>query len=342
MVQYKTTLVRNITASIAMLVIANSTIASEYESLGMAKHLGAKTQSRCAESLSQANSNSYELSYERSGTMPKSPFAGAFQPKFLPTLHMEGTIQHYNMDVLNTDVNSANQGTQMDALGHFGYDSKHENDANEILYFGGLTQEDVKPTDDSPLLALGAETVPPLVSSGLLIDVRRYANNGRAYSAGEFITAKILKDSMHAQGLSERGILPGDIVLIYTGWSDHYADPDIAGVYYSSAPGLSYDAALFLGEKGIVAAGLDTPFVDSVPSPNDTKPRDLPKGTPPNMQFPVHHHFLTQVGIYTLENLNLKDLADNKIFQSCTMVLPLLSRGSAGSPIRPVAYGAPF
>ena len=91
-----------------------------------------------------------------------------------------------------------------------------------------------------------------------------------------------------------------------------------------------------------MAAGLDTPFVDSVPSPNDTKPRDLPKGTPPNMQFPVHHHFLTQVGIYTLENLNLKDLADNKIFQSCTMVLPLLSRGSAGSPIRPVAYGAPF
>ena len=322
----------------AQIVLSNSNDAP----LGMAKHLGTEPQSRCAQALTQPHSTSYELSYERAGTMPKSPFAGAFEPKFLPTLHMDGTAQHYNMDVLNTDVNSANQGTQMDALGHFGYDSDHNSGTDEIRYFGGLTQEDVKPTGDSPLLALGAETVPPLVSSGLLIDVRRYVNNGKAYSAGEFITATILKDSLQAQGLSERGILPGDIVLIYTGWSDHYADPDISGVYYSSAPGLSYDAALFLGEKGIVAAGLDTPFVDSVPSPSDTEPRDLPKGTPPNMQFPVHHHFLTQVGIYTLENLNLKELADNRVFQSCTMVLPLLSRGSAGSPIRPVAYGAPF
>ena len=60
------------------------------------------------------------------------------------------------------------------------------------------------------------------------------------------------------------------------------------------------------------------------------------------MTFPVHHHFLTQVGIYTLENLRLAELAEDRVSLSCTMVLPLLSKGSAGSPIRPVAYGAPI
>ena len=339
MVQYKNSMVRNITASIAMLVITNFTIASEPKTMGMAKHLGPETQSRCAQSLSQTNSSSYELSYERSGTMPKSPFAGVFQPKFLGTTHMDGTVQHYNMDVLNTDVNTANQGTQMDALGHFGFRSNQD---DEILYFGGLTQEEVKPTADSPLLQLGAETVPPLVTSGILVNARQYVNKGKAYAAGDFITSKMIKESMEAQGLDKRGILPGDIVLIYTGWSDHYSDPDTAGIYYTAAPGLSYEAALFLGEKGVVAVGLDTPFVDSVPSAETSSPRSLPEGTPPNMDFPVHHHFLTQVGIYTLENLNLKRLADNQVFVSCTMVLPLLSRGSAGSPIRPVAYGASF
>ena len=41
-----------------------------------------------------------------------------------------------------------------------------------------------------------------------------------------------------------------------------------------------------------------------------------------------------------VENLNLKKLANDSVYVSCTMVLPLRSKGSAGSPIRPVAIGA--
>ena len=61
------------------------------------------------------------------------------------------------------------------------------------------------------------------------------------------------------------------------------------------------------------------------------------KGTPQNQTFPVHDYFLTKVGIHTLENLNLKKLANESVYESCTMILPLKSKGSAGSPIRPVA-----
>ena len=41
-----------------------------------------------------------------------------------------------------------------------------------------------------------------------------------------------------------------------------------------------------------------------------------------------------------LENLNLKRLASDSVYVSCTMILPLRSKGSAGSPIRPIAIGS--
>ena len=71
----------------------------------------------------------------------------------------------------------------------------------------------------------------------------------------------------------------------------------------------------------------------------DPKLFEQPKGTPQNQTFPVHDYFLTKVGIHTLENLNLKKLANESVYESCTMILPLKSKGSAGSPIRPVAIG---
>ena len=345
--QWPRVVARRLFAVLLIAFCSAQVLADDKALLGMAAHLGAATQARCAEALMQTGSKSYELSYERSGTMPKSPFAGEFEPKFLPSTPMPGTHQLYNMDVLNVDVNSANQGTQMDAFGHFAYTAEplkgeEASGFEDATYFGGLRQAQIKPHPDSPLLGLGAETIPPLVTSGVLLDVRRHVNEGRSFKAGEFITEGMLARTIEAQGLEERGLLSGDIVLIYTGWSDHYQDPDKSGVYYSSAPGLSHGAAVYLGNHGIIAAGLDTPFVDSVPSATSSTEFAPPQGTPPNMTFPVHHHFLTQVGIYTLENLRLAELAEDRVSLSCTMVLPLLSKGSAGSPIRPVAYGAPI
>ena len=140
-------------------------------------------------------------------------------------------------------------------------------------------------------------------------------------------------------GLEKRGILKGDVIMIYSGWSDFYKDPDTTKIYYSTAPGISYDAAEFLASKEVVAVGLDTCCVDARPDPNNPDSFKQPEGTPQNQTFPVHDYFLTKVGIHTLENLNLKKLANESVYESCTMILPLKSKGSAGSPIRPVAIG---
>ena len=127
--------------------------------------------------------------------------------------------------------------------------------------------------------------------------------------------------------------------MIYTGWSDYYKDPDTTKIYYSTAPGISYDAAKYLASKEVVAVGLDTCCVDARPDPNNPDSFKQPEGTPKNQSFPVHDYFLTKVGVHTLENLNLKKIANNGVYESCTMILPLKSKGSAGSPIRPVAIG---
>jgi kynurenine formamidase len=107
------------------------------------------------------------------------------------------------------------------------------------------------------------------------------------------------------------------------------------------APGLSYDAAQYLGGKRIVAIGLDAPFVDTVAEGMLQGKGGPAPGSPPGLPFSVHHHLITQTGVHLLENLKLDELAKDKVWTSCAMVLPLLEKGASGSPIRPVAIGAP-
>lgn len=330
-----------------LVLITSITTFAEQGTKKQIKHtLGNENWARCAKEMLLKETNIYELSYIRSGSMPLSPFAGKFEPKYLPSSPTPNEVQLGNMDVLNEDVNNANQGTQMDAFGHFAYieepwDGKKDLKLEDIKYLGGLTQKDVKPTPNSPLLFLGAETIPPIVTSGILLDVKKYSNSNKNFKAGEFITEDHLKNAIkNSPILRERGILAGDVIMIYTGWSDYYQDPDIDKIYYSTAPGISYGAAEYLASKKVIGVGLDTCCVDARPDPNNPGKFEQPSGTPSNQSFPVHDYFLTKVGIYTLENLNLKRLASDSVYVSCTIILPLRSKGSAGSPIRPIAIGS--
>ena len=229
---------------------------------GMSNILGLETWSRCSNLISNPDSRSYELSYLRTQSMPLSPFAGEYKPKFLPASSMPNTVQIFTMDVLNENVNDGNQGTQMDALGHFGHldspwDGKSELDISNAKFYGGFTGKEVKPSHDSPLLKLGMETVPPIITSAVLIDVKKYAYDGKSMLAGEYVTIEDIEKSIKSSSLKSRGIIEGDVVLIYTGWSDNYQDPDESKLYYSMAPGISYKLAEFLASKKVVAVGDD-------------------------------------------------------------------------------------
>ena len=97
------------------------------------------------------------------------------------------------------------------------------------------------------------ETVPPIITTAILINVKKYAYDGESMSAGEYVSINDIKKSIEASSLKSRGILPGDVVLIYTGWSENYQDPDELKLYYSMAPGISYSLAEYLASKKVVA-----------------------------------------------------------------------------------------
>jgi kynurenine formamidase len=312
---------------------------------GMASAIGVGTWLRCSYFLSQPKAKAYEVSHPRSTTMPLSPFSGPYTIRYNPTASIPGTVHAFNGEYM-TGGEPAQQGTQIDALGHFAYlpapwDGKGEPPVDQAMYYGGYSQKDVKPAPDSPLMKLGMEKAPPIITSAVLLDAKRYVGKGEALKPGQTVTAKDIEGMIRAQGLSWRGLLAGDVLYVYTGWGDYWQDPDTEGFYYTKAPGLSTDAAEYLARKRVVAVGLDAPFVDAVNEGQLQGKSGPAQGTPPNTPFAVHHTLIAKSGIHHIENANLGEMARDRVWTSCTMILPLREKGGAGSPVRPVTIGIP-
>ncbi len=121
----------------------------------------------------------------------------------------------------------------------------------------------------------------------------------------------------------------------------HWKDPDVKKIYYTMGPGLSYDAAKYLESKRVVLVALDNPFTDPVAKGMLQGKAPPAKGTPKGLPFAIHHYNLTKSGIHQIQNANLAAMARDKVWTSCTMIMPLRSKGGAGSPVRPVAIGVP-
>ena len=313
---------------------------------GMANGLGEATTLRCGWHLSQRGARTYEASFVRSNTMPKSPFANPSPSKPKPTAGVPFSAHAFNSEAFDAGAEPQQQGTQIDAIGHFAsikapWDPKNPFAADDASYYGGYTQKDVKPTPDSLLLKLGIEKIPPLVTTAVLLDAKSFVGKGRALGDGGLVTAAHIQGMLKAPGLGKRGILPGDMVWIYTGWSENWKDPEDGSTYYAMAPGLSVDAAKWLATKRIVAIGLDAPFIDPVPNGMLQGKAPPAPGTEPGLPFSIHHYMLSVFGIHHLENLNLAAMAGERVWTSCAMVLPSRDKGAAGAVVRPVAVGLP-
>ena len=315
------------------------------DEIGMANNLGLVTWQRCAPHLANPKSKSYEISHLRSNTMPQSPFGAPLVDKYRPTVGIPGTRHAFNGEEAVSGEAGA-QGTQMDALGHFAvlpepWDGKSEFPAGRATYYGGYTQEQVKPAADAPLLKLGIEKAPPIVTTAVLLDAKAHLGKGQPMQPGAVVSAADIDAMLKAQGLSARGLMPGDVLYIYTGWGDGWTDPDTGKSYYTKGPGLAYDAAKYIEDKQVVLVALDNPFTDPVPDGMLQGKAAPAPGTPPALPFAIHHNNLVQAGIHNIQNANLGELAKDKVWLSCTIILPLRSKGGSGSPVRPVAIGVP-
>jgi kynurenine formamidase len=64
-------------------------------------------------------------------------------------------------------------------------------------------------------------------------------------------------------------------------------------------------------------------------------------GDNPWLPFGVHHHNLTQAGVHQIQNLNMTEMAQKKIYLGAVFILPMRFKGGSGSPVRPVVIGHP-
>ena len=95
--------------------------------------------------------------------------------------------------------------------------------------------------------------------------------------------------------------------------------------YAAGEPGIGMDAASWLCARKIVLVGTDTWATEAVP------PED------PERPFPVHQILLVRHGIYNLENLDLEELARDKVYEFAFIMEPLKIQGGTGSTVAPVA-----
>ena len=308
---------------------------------GMANTLGVGTWMRCAFHLNQPGARIYELSHLRSNEMSSSPWVAPIQYEYSPTLGLPNSIIAWHPGVKVTGVSGA-QGTQMDAFGHWGYleeiwDGEGEFPSEKVKYYGGYAQSEVKPKRDSPLQRLGIDKAPPIITSAVLLDAKTYLGEGKPMKPGQQIHGIDIENMLEAQGLGWRGLLPGDVLYIYTGWSDNWGED----FYYDGGPGLSFDAAKYMEAKMIVLVALDNPFTDAVNLGQFSGKAESPPGAPKDVPTPVHHHNLTHSGIHNIQNAKLAKMAEEKVWTSCTVILPIKVEGGAGAPVNPIAIGVP-
>lgn len=192
-------------------------------------------------------------------------------------------------------------GTHIDALGHFS--------RGDMLYNGNPCADVVT---DWGLDRLGIEHAPPMITRGLLFDVG-------VMEAGQTVTPDALKRAADAGGFA---VQPGDIALIRTGWGRLFGVDNPK--YVTGEPGIDLPAAKWLIDQGIVAIGADNMAVEVLPNPDR------------GVMMPVHQYALADCGVYLIENLALEELAAERVYTGCFILLATKLRGATGAPVRPV------
>ena len=203
-------------------------------------------------------------------------------------------------------------GTHIDALCH---------QAEDLRLYGG---REVDASIQTPFgfTELGAETIAPLVTRGILLDMARQRGVDHI-GTGNPIKRDELEAEAQNQGVA---VGEGDVVLVRTGNGALWQDPTV----YLQAGGVSAGASSWLASRGVRAVGADNAAWDEV----GVVDPDL------KITLPGHVILLVRSGIYIIENLFLEELARDQCYEFTFICLPLKLRGATGSPVRPVALAS--
>ncbi len=210
-----------------------------------------------------------------------------------------------NEEVVITELGQV--GTQFDGFAHQSHEDSHYNchKTDDISTRGGFTK-------------FGMDKIGTLMTRGVLLDIAGLKNVDILPDTYE-VTVDDLEGAMKRQNLK---LLPGDAVLIHTGWGKLYGKDNAR--YVKTCPGLGIKAAEYLAKLDPMLLGADNWPVEVAPNPD------------PKLSLPVHQVALVVNGIHLLENLKLDEMAAKKIWEFAFVMQPIKA-AFTGSTVAPVA-----
>lgn len=252
-----------------------------------------------------AHGEVFDLAVEISERMPQGP-RGPFVPFSLvssatPELGRDEWPYTFSAE---TVIGTLHTSTHIDALIHVQHEGRT---------YGGHEAADIR--TDRGWTRYGAETISPIVTRGVVLDVAGALGVERLDDGYE-----ITVEDLRAAGVDEVGVRDGDAVLVRTGKIAQYlSEPEAFG---AGEPGVGVDAAIWLYDRGMALLGTDTTGTEPLPFADPART--------------VHRALLIDRGVHLVENLSLEQLAADGVREGIFVCLPLKIRGATGSWVRPV------
>ena len=199
-------------------------------------------------------------------------------------------------------------GSQIDGLGHVGINH---------VYYNGVHAKDF--TKVTGLTTFSISDIPPIVTRGVLLDIARLKGK-KILDEGTAINRAEIEAAAKAQDIDLR---KGDVVLFHTWWQN-VAEEDGAR-FMKGEPGVGIEGARYLAEIGVIAVGADTFGVEVIPFETE------------GQIFPVHQELITKKGIYLLENMDTRALAEDDGWEFLFVLGQPRFVGAVQAIINPVA-----
>jgi kynurenine formamidase len=210
--------------------------------------------------------------------------------------------------ITEIQVGTFQVGTQLDSIGHI--------QIGDRFYNGWRAQQVVEPYG---LNRFGMETVPPIVTRGVLVDVAAY-RGVEHLEKGEVITVADVEGALACQKVDVRA---GDAVLFHTGWGALYGRDNAR--FLSGEPGPGLAVVQWLYERRIAITGADTWSFGAVP------------GEDPERPFLVPQTMYVKLGLFALENVATEELARRGVHEFLFVLTHAKTRGSTAAVVSPAA-----
>ncbi len=200
-------------------------------------------------------------------------------------------------------------GTSIDGFAHPGLGRR---------YYNGATETEVLSKNLTGVLRYGMESIPPIVSRGILLDMAAYYKVD-VLSEGIEFNSKQIAGAARAQGIEIRN---GDVVIFHTGWlAKLWEDTPL---YLNKQPGLGVDGAKYLITKGVALVGIDARTIEAHPATY----KEI---------APVHQELITKNGVHIIEHMDTRGLHQDQVDEFLFVLgIPKL-RGTVQGIINPIA-----